>query len=78
VGPDVFFPEERWLEHVDLSDQVLAAADCAVIIAGHRAVDYGQLLQKTSLVVDTDNSTRGLHGTARVVRIGAPIENLRE
>ncbi|HSJ53501.1 MAG TPA: nucleotide sugar dehydrogenase [Anaerolineae bacterium] len=72
VGDDVFCPEERWLEHVELSDEVLAAADCAVIVAGHRVVDYGRLLQRASLVVDTDNSTSGLDGTARVVRIGAP------
>ncbi|NLF14442.1 MAG: nucleotide sugar dehydrogenase [Anaerolineaceae bacterium] len=78
VGRDVFFPEERWLEHVDLSDQFLATVDCAVIVAGHRAVDYNRLLQSASLVVDTDNSTRGLAGTARVVRIGAPPELQRE
>ncbi len=74
VGHDVFFPEERWLEHVELSEEVLAAADCTVIVAGHRVVDYRRLLQMASLVVDTDNSTRGLKGTARVVRIGAPSE----
>ncbi|MDD3826495.1 MAG: nucleotide sugar dehydrogenase [Anaerolineae bacterium] len=78
VGRDVFFPEERWLEHVELSDQFLATVDCAVIVAGHRAVDYNRLLQSASLVVDTDNSTRGLAGTARVVRIGAPPELQRE
>ena len=72
VGRDVFFPQEHWLEHVELTDEVLEAADCAVIVAGHRVVDYDRLLHSTPLVVDTDNSTRGLHGTARVVRIGAP------
>jgi len=78
VGRDVFFPEERWLEHVELSDEVLAAVDCAVIVAGHRAIDYNRLLRSASLVVDTDNSTRGLTGTARVVRIGAPLSMQRE
>jgi len=78
VGRDVFYPEERWLEHVELSDQVLATVDCAVIIAGHRAVDYNRLLQSAPLVVDTDNSTRGLAGPARVVRIGAPPDMQRE
>jgi UDP-N-acetyl-D-glucosamine dehydrogenase len=74
VGRDVFCPEERWLEHVELSDELLASADCAVIVAGHRVVDYARLLEQASLVVDTDNSTHGLRGTARVVRIGAPAE----
>jgi UDP-N-acetyl-D-glucosamine dehydrogenase len=77
VGSDVFCPEEHWLEHVELDDEVLGSTDCAVIVAGHRVVDYRRLLNKASLVVDTDNSTRGLNGGARVVRIGAPLETLR-
>ena len=73
VGRDVFCPEERWLEHVALTDEVLAASDCIVIIANHRSVDYARVLQKASIVVDTRNATQGLEGPAYVVRIGAPL-----
>jgi UDP-N-acetyl-D-glucosamine dehydrogenase len=73
VGHDVFFRDEWWLEHMEATDDLLASSDCVVIVSGHRVVDYARVLQKASLVVDTDNSTRGLHGPARVVRVGVPL-----
>jgi UDP-N-acetyl-D-glucosamine dehydrogenase len=72
VGGDVFYPNERWLEHVDLTDQALAESDCVVILANHRSVDYAQVLRNASIVVDTRNATQGLDGPAHVVRVGAP------
>jgi UDP-N-acetyl-D-glucosamine dehydrogenase len=72
IGRDVFYREERWLESVPLTDRLLAAADCVVILAGHRAVDYSQVVRAARLVVDTVNCTSGLRGAAEVVRIGAP------
>ncbi len=75
VGRDVFFRDERWLESVELSDEVLAAADCVVIVAGHKVIDYAQVVRQASLVVDTVNATQELSGplTAAVVRVGAPF-----
>ena len=73
VGRDVFHPAERWLESVDLTDETLAAADCVIVVAGHSAVDYAQVMQQATLVVDTVNATSGLGGAARVVRVGAPL-----
>jgi UDP-N-acetyl-D-glucosamine dehydrogenase len=73
IGRDVFFRDERWLEHVDATDEILSGSDCVVIITGHRVVDYGRVVQHARLVVDTDNSTHGLIGAARVVRVGAPF-----
>ena len=73
IGHDVFHPEEHWLESIDLTDQTLAAADCVIIVAGHGAVDYAQVVRKATLVVDTVNVTSGLSGSARIVRVGAPL-----
>lgn len=73
VGRSVFWPEERWLENVELTDGALAASDCVIIVANHRTVDYGRVLQQASIVVDTRNATQGLEGRAHVVRIGAPL-----
>ncbi len=73
VGMDVFYPEECWLESVDLSEEVLASADCVVIVAGHKVIDYARVLCHASVVVDTVNATQGLSGVARVVRVGAPL-----
>jgi len=79
VGRDVFYREERWLVGVDLTDQVLASADCVVIVAGHRVVDYARVVQKAGLVIDTVNATAGLSDPssigerAHIVRVGAPL-----
>jgi UDP-N-acetyl-D-glucosamine dehydrogenase len=73
VGPDVFYPEELWLQSVALTDEILQTADCVVIVSGHQSVDYVRVLDRARLVVDTVNATRGVVGTARVVRVGAPL-----
>jgi UDP-N-acetyl-D-mannosaminuronate dehydrogenase len=57
---------------VDLTE-ALATADCVVIVAGHQATDYSQVVNQTRLVVDAVNVTNGLNGSARVVRVGAPF-----
>jgi len=78
VGRDVFCREERWLEGIDLTDEVLTGADCILIIAGHRVVDYARVVRKARLVIDTVNATGGLSGPlpdgdrTRIVRVGAP------
>lgn len=73
VGKDVFYPDERWLESVELTDEELASADCVVIVTGHQVVDYTQVVRRARVVVDTVNVTHGLGGPAQVVRVGAPV-----
>ncbi len=73
VGRDVFFPDERWLDSVDLNPDALTSADCVVIVAGHEVTDYAQVVNQARLVVDAVNITKGLSGPARVVRVGAPF-----
>jgi UDP-N-acetyl-D-glucosamine dehydrogenase len=78
IGRDVFYRQERWLESIDLTDDVLTGADCILIVAGHRTVDYARVVQKAALVIDTVNVTAGLSGPAaaggraHIVRVGAP------
>ena len=75
VGRDVFYPEERWLEGIDLTDEVLASADCILIVAGHRVVDYARIVKKAKLVIDTVNATGSQGGPqprAQIMRVGAP------
>jgi UDP-N-acetyl-D-glucosamine dehydrogenase len=75
VGRDVFYRDEHWLDSTDLTDEVLLAADCVVIVAGHRKVDYARVVRHAPLVVDTVNATGDLSNLtpASVVRIGAPL-----
>jgi UDP-N-acetyl-D-glucosamine dehydrogenase len=73
VGGNVFYHSTLALASTALTDEVLQAADVVVIVTGHHNVDYGQVLRQTSLVVDSCNATHGLTGTARLVRLGAPL-----
>ncbi len=73
VGGNVFYQEPLHLESVPLTNEALQAADVVVIVTGHHSVDYARILQQASLVVDSCNATHGLVGTARVVRLGAPL-----
>jgi UDP-N-acetyl-D-glucosamine dehydrogenase len=40
--------------------EVLPQSDCGVIITDHTQIDYGALLQRANLMVDTRNALRGL------------------
>jgi UDP-N-acetyl-D-glucosamine dehydrogenase len=73
IGRDVFCPDERWLESMELTRDALALVDCVVIVAGHEVTDYAQVVNQARLVIDAVNATNGLSGPARVVRVGAPF-----
>jgi len=74
VGKDVFHRQEHWLESAPLTDETLTSAGCVVIIAGHHGFDYVPVLRSGTPVVDTCNVTQGLDGPARIVRVGAPLQ----
>jgi UDP-N-acetyl-D-glucosamine dehydrogenase len=75
VGGDVVRRDRAVLESIPLTAKELSEHDCVVIVTGHRTVDYGQVVKKASLVVDTCNATAGVgSGAPNVVRLGAPIK----
>jgi UDP-N-acetyl-D-glucosamine dehydrogenase len=68
-GAEVLFNdphvEEIQMDHgtlrsLPLTDDLLEKCDCAVIITNHSDYDYGRIVGKSRLVVDTRNATRGL------------------
>lgn len=64
------------MESVSLTGQTLAASDAVLIVTGHSAFDYADIVARAPLVVDTVNATKGVReGRAKIVRIGAPREN---
>jgi UDP-N-acetyl-D-glucosamine dehydrogenase len=70
IGPDAFCREKTTLSSVPL-DEALAQCDCAVIVTGHRHVDYQQVLDRVPLVVDCCQAAAGLQDAEeRVVRLG--------
>ena len=74
---DPFVPEmsvdgRGSLATVALTDEVLSACDCAVIVTDHSQVDYSQVLTLAPLVIDTRNVTRKLgmpEHEAKIVRL---------
>jgi UDP-N-acetyl-D-glucosamine dehydrogenase len=51
-----------------LTDDLLRAADCVVIITNHRAFDYDRIVRESAVVVDTRNATRNVQeGRDRIV-----------
>jgi len=48
------------LKSVELSSEVLAASHCVVILTDHTCLDYRWVVEKSPLVVDTRNATRGI------------------
>jgi UDP-N-acetyl-D-glucosamine dehydrogenase len=53
---------------VPLSDDLLAGADCVVIITDHSAFDYARIVAHSQAVVDTRNATRNVaEGREKIV-----------
>jgi UDP-N-acetyl-D-glucosamine dehydrogenase len=74
LGPDKFCREKTVLESQPLTTELLEGADCTVIVAGHSAYDYGEIVRHSRLVVDSVDATRGVPGReGNVIRIGAPL-----
>jgi UDP-N-acetyl-D-glucosamine dehydrogenase len=55
------------MKSVGLSEAMLQAMDCVVIITDHSTVDYAQVAEFAHLVVDTRGVLRRIPGSARVV-----------
>ena len=53
---------ELGVASVPLTDEALRAADCVLIVTGHKAVDYARVVREARLVIDTRNACR--HVTA--------------
>ena len=58
------------LKSVEVSDDEVAAADCVLILTDHPQFDYGRIVQRAGLVVDSRNATWHVPAPAeRVVRL---------
>jgi UDP-N-acetyl-D-glucosamine dehydrogenase len=67
-------PRMRHWPHLSMSStaltpEFLAAQDCVLIATDHSAYDYQQIVNASSLVIDTRNATKNLTGCdTKVVR----------
>ena len=60
------------LKSVDASPAEIAKHDCVIILTDHTSYDFQKIVEAAKLVVDTRNSTKGLHQFKdRVIKLGA-------
>ena len=75
VGGNVFHREPVTLLSQPLSEVSLRKAHCAVIVTGHRVVDYSFVVRTVPAVVDCCNATFAVDGDKRhVTRLGVGVE----
>jgi UDP-N-acetyl-D-glucosamine dehydrogenase len=64
-----FAADETELKAVELTDEILAQADCTLILTDHPEFDFRRIVDVAPLVVDTRNATWGLTAPrGRVIR----------
>ncbi|MBI2863194.1 MAG: nucleotide sugar dehydrogenase [Chloroflexi bacterium] len=67
---------ERGIEmrSVDLTDSLIAGADCVLIVTGHSQYDYQHIVDTATLVVDSCNATKHIAPPAegRIFKVGRP------
>ena len=68
---EVEVDEERW-RSVELTDDELEAADCAVVVTDHAAVDWRRVVDRASVVVDARNALADFEGPARIYPLAGP------
>ncbi len=61
--------DDQIMHNTAYTDDLLASADCVVIVTDHTGFDYQAIVNHSKLVVDTRNATKHLHGAARVVTL---------
>jgi UDP-N-acetyl-D-glucosamine dehydrogenase len=49
-------------------EEIVSAADCVVIVTNHSAFDYGALVKRAALIVDTRNALKGF-SSEKIVRL---------
>jgi len=59
LPPMRHYPHLR-MTSLELSPENLGAQDCALVVTDHSAYDWGSIVERSSLVVDTRNATRGV------------------
>ena len=61
--------DDAIMENTPLSADLLASADCVVVITDHRVIDWSMVVKHSRLIVDTRQATSGYTGNARIVTL---------
>lgn len=73
VGAEMRHDGGIMMRSVDLTDSLIAEADCVLIVTGHSQYDYQHIADTARLVVDSCNATRHVRAIeGRIFKIGRP------
>jgi UDP-N-acetyl-D-glucosamine dehydrogenase len=50
------------------TDEGVSQSDCVVIVTNHQAFDYGRIVQRSKLIVDTRNALKGISSN-KIIRL---------
>ncbi len=70
---DPFVPHVRLesaiLESKPLTGELLASADCTVVITDHSGFDYPMIVERARVVIDTRNAAKGIDAPGKIVKL---------
>ena len=70
---DPYIPEfvlgDFTFHSTDLTDELLEKIDCVVIVTDHSCYDFPWVVEKSNLVVDTRNATKGIEEQKKIVKL---------
>ncbi len=71
IGGNIFMPEKINCQSQPLNPEILAKADCVVVITGHSHIDYEWVAKQSKLLFDTVNVTQKFHKRyTNILRLG--------
>lgn len=70
---DPYVPElvigDHHLSSISLTQENLQTVDCVVIVTPHSTIDWDLVIEKSKLIIDTRNVTKGIDGQANITKL---------
>ncbi|NOX97894.1 MAG: nucleotide sugar dehydrogenase [Nitrospirae bacterium] len=70
---DPYIPEfvldNSTIHSMALTDELLEKTDCVVIVTDHSCYDFPGIVEKSNLVIDTRNATKGIEEPKKIVKL---------
>jgi len=67
--PEVITDEGIEYSSVDLTDDIIADADCLVFTTNHSVFNINDIVDKAELVVDLRNATKGIENKEKIYKL---------
>ncbi|PKL39700.1 MAG: UDP-N-acetyl-D-glucosamine dehydrogenase [Spirochaetae bacterium HGW-Spirochaetae-1] len=67
--PEIVTEEGRSFSSVELTDKLLEEVDCVVIVTPHKVFDMKRIVDKSKLLVDLRNATKGIAAEGKIFKL---------